>query len=132
MSAIRQAVESYPSEHSSADGPNRFLPSAESSNNRIEHSRAPGVAPDRGQPTASTRPDCRPSLPPRCRQKSPSEQEAAPAVAQQRPSLVHFPHPVEKSELPRYFWTRLEDLLTDSIGWRLQKLETKTLAKPSC
>jgi hypothetical protein len=34
--------------------------------------------------------------------------------------------------LPRYFWTRLEDLLTDSIGWRLQKLETKTLAKPSC
>src|SRR4030081_195145 len=119
MSAIRLAVETYPNEHSNADGRNRFSPSAESSNNRIGHSHAPGVAPDQGPPTASTRLDCRPSLPRRCRQKSPSEQEAAPAVAQQRPSLVHFPHPVAKSEAPRYFWTRLEDLLTDSIGWRL-------------
>src|SRR5207302_8495383 len=113
MPAVRLAVEIYPSEHSNADGRNRFEPSAESSNNRTEHSHAPGVVPDQGPPTASTRPDCRPSLPPRCRRKSPSAQGAVPAVAQQRPSLAHIPHSVAKSEGPRYFWTRLEDLLTD-------------------
>src|SRR6266481_1771993 len=113
--AVRPAAESCPSEHSNIDGRNRSLPSAVSSNNRIEHNHALGVAPDRGPPRASTKPGSRPSLPPRFRQKLPDEQELAPAVARQRPTLAHSLHSASKSGAPRYFWTRTKALLTDPI-----------------
>src|SRR5260370_38562628 len=90
MPAVRSAAESCPSGHSNIDGRNRLLPSAVSSNNRIEHNRALGVAPVRGPPRASAKPGTRPRLPPRFRQKSPDEQELAHAAIRQIPTLEHF------------------------------------------
>src|SRR5260221_12415761 len=109
MPAVRLAAESCPNGHSNVDGRNRFLLSAVSSNNRIEHSHAQGAAPDRGPLRASIKPSYRPSLPRRFRQKSPDEQELAPAAARQRPPPEHALHSASKSEAPRYFWTPTED-----------------------
>src|ERR1700751_2479234 len=113
MSAVRRATKPCPNEHSSADGRNRFSPSGEGANNKTERSHAQGVAPDRGRPTASIKPDFRPRLLPRCRPKSLNEPELAPVAARQRPVREHSLHSKPKSEAPQYSWTRPKDLLTD-------------------